>query len=78
MSCFGDGAKGSGGSRSKNLLEGAMKQMLVWGDNLRLQDEARSLELGHQQHPGPESQDSQHMLNQSRQLFLEIRQLSVF
>ena len=47
---------------------GAMKQMLVQGDNLGLLDEA--WELGHQQRPGPENQDSQHTLNQPRRLFL--------
>ena len=38
---FCTGGRGAGGSRSKNLLEGAMKQMLVQGDALRLLDEAR-------------------------------------
>ena len=30
------------GSRSKHLVEGAVKQMLVWGHKLRLLDEAGS------------------------------------
>ena len=38
------------------------KEMLGQGRHLRLLDEAR--EMGHHQHPGPENQDSQHMLNQ--------------
>ena len=62
---FFHGWQGSWGSRSKNLLEGVMKQMLVQG-----QPEApgRSLGFGHQQHPKSENRDSQNMLNQ-----LEIR-----
>ena len=49
-------------SRSKNLLEGAMRQMLAREHNLRHLDAAR--EPRHQQHRGPESQDRQHKLNQ--------------
>ena len=37
---------------------------------LRLLDEAR--EVGHQQHPGPENRDSQHMLSQPRRFFLDL------
>ena len=40
---FRTGGRGAGGSRSKNLLEGAMKRMLVQGHTLRLLDEAREL-----------------------------------
>ena len=59
-----------GGSRSKNLPEGPLKQMLGQGHTLRLLDEAR--ELGRHQHPGPENQDSQHMIDQPRGFFPEI------
>ena len=49
---FCTGGRGARGSRSKNLLEGAMKQ-LVQGSKLELLDEAQA--KGHWQHPGPES-----------------------
>ena len=43
--------------------------MLGQGHILRLLDEAQ--ELGHYQHPGPENQDSQHMIAQPRGSFPE-------
>ena len=52
------------GSRSKNWLEGAMKEMPTRGHNLRLLDEAR--EPGREQYRGPETQAGQHMPNQPR------------
>ena len=54
----------AGGRRSKNLLEWPCKQMLGQGHTLRLLDEAR--EAGHNQHPGPENQDSQHIIDQPK------------
>ena len=61
---FCTGGGGAGDSRSKNLLEGAMKASARTGHNLSVLNEA--WKVGHQQHPGPENQDSQHMLNQPR------------
>ena len=57
--------EGSWGQQIQEFAEAAMKQTLVRGHNLRLLDEAR--EVGHQQHPGPENQDGQHILDQPRQ-----------
>ena len=65
------GGRGARGSRSKNLLKGAMKQMLVQGRNLLLPDEAR--ELGENSTPKPENQDSQHKPTQPRGSFPEQR-----
>ena len=50
----------------ESARRGTAKQMLVQGHNLRLLDEAR--QVGHQRHPGPEKQDSQHMLSPSSML----------
>ena len=63
------GGRGAAGSRSKNLLEGAMKQNASPGE----QSEAprRRRKPGQKQHPGPENQDSQHMLDQPRGSFSE-------
>ena len=58
------GGREAGGSRSKNLLEVPWKEMLGQGHTLRLLDEAR--EVGRDQHPGPENQESQHMIDQPR------------
>ena len=66
---FCAGGRGAGGSRSKNLLQGAIMQMLVQGHS---ETPARSSGAGHQQHPEPENQDSQHMLNRPRGLSLKI------
>ena len=41
--------------------------MLGQGHTLRLLDEARK--VGHDQHPGPENQDSQHMIDEPRGSF---------
>ena len=60
---FCTGGGGAGGSRSKNLLEGAMKANARPGHNLMLP------------HPGPENQDSQHMLDQPRGSFPDLRYL---
>ena len=49
-----------GGSRSKNLFEGVVKQRLVQGHTPRLLDEVR--EPGISSTRKPENQDSQHML----------------
>ena len=49
------------------MLDGTMKHMPVQGTLLRLLDEAQ--EVGHQQHAGPENQDSQHIVNQPRRFF---------
>ena len=57
----------AGGSGSKNLLEGPLKELLVQGHNLRLLYEVR--EVGYHQHPGPENHDCQHMLDQPRGSF---------
>ena len=59
---FGTGGRGAGGSRSKNLLEGPMKQMLD------CEAPGRSSEARHQQHQKPENRDSQHI--NPRGLFL--------
>ena len=66
---FWTGGREAGSSRSKNLPEGLWKQMLGQGHTLRLLDEAR--EVGCRQHPGPENQDSQHMIDQPRGSFPE-------
>ena len=51
--------EGSGGSRSKNVLEGAMTtQMLVQGHNLKLLDEA--WEVGHQKRSRPSGKSGSH------------------
>ena len=50
---FCTGGRGAGGSRSKNLLEEAMKQMQAQGHTLRLLDEARqSIALQEKVSPG--------------------------
>ena len=61
---------GAAGSRSKNLLEGAVKQNASPGE----QSEAlrRRWKPGQEQRTGPENQDSQHMLNQPRGSFCDI------
>ena len=48
-------------------LKGHESKMLGQGHTLRLLDEAQ--EVGHHQHPGPENQDSQHMIDQPRGSF---------
>ena len=60
------GGREAGGTGSTNLLEGPWKQMLGQRHTLRLSDGAR--EMGH---PGPENQDSQHMIDQPRGSFAE-------
>ena len=50
------GELGTTDARELSLLEGATKQMLLWGHNLRLLDEAE--EPRDQQHLGPENQNS--------------------
>ena len=47
--------------------------MLFQGHTLRLLDEAQ--EVGHHQHPGPQSQDSQQMLDQPRGSFPDLLEI---
>ena len=49
-------------------VQGPVKQNAVPGDNLRLRDQGGS--RGQEQQPGPENQDSQHMLKQPRGISL--------
>ena len=63
-SVFAPVAGEPGASRSKNLLENAMKQMLVYRHTPRLLGEARELGIS------SADQDNQHQLNQSRGLFM--------
>ena len=68
---FCTGGKGAAGSRSQGFqanVQGPMKQNAR--NNLRFRDEGGS--RGQEQHPGPEKQDSQHMLNQPRGSFSEL------
>ena len=55
------GGRGPGGSRSKTLLEGAVKQMLVRRHGLRLLDGAGSWVPADQK-----TRNGQHMRNQPR------------
>ena len=64
---FWTSGREAGGSRSKNLPKAPWKQMLGQGHTLRLLDEAQ--EVRRHQHPGPENQDSEHMLDQPRGSF---------
>ena len=53
--------------------KGHERKILGQGHSLRLLDEAR--EVGHHQHPGPENQDNQHMIDQPRGSFPDYRSL---
>ena len=64
---FCRGGRAAGGSRSKNLLEVAMKQMLARGHNLTLPDEAR--EPGASSTYDQKTQDSWHKSDQPRGFF---------
>ena len=55
------------GAADPRICPKAMKANARPGHTLRLLDEAR--ELGRHQHPGPENQDSQHMIDQPRGSF---------
>ena len=57
------------GQQIQEFARRAMKANARQGHTLRLLDEAR--EVGRHQHPGPENQDSQHMIDQPRGLSLK-------
>ena len=54
------GGRGAAGSRSKNLLEGAVKQNAGPGE--QFEAPRRRWKQGQEQRTGPENQDSRHML----------------
>ena len=62
---------GSWGQQIQEFARRAMKPNARQGHTLRLLDEAR--EVGRHQHPGPENQDSQHMIGQPRGSFPDFR-----